>query len=338
MMTFREIQRDLQARHYAPVYFLEGEESYFIDTISNFIENTALSDAEKEFNQIIFYGKDCDVQMLINTAKRYPMMAERQVVILKEAQQMNGIEALLPYLSQPSPSTILVINYKFKNLDKRGKLYKALDNIKNIVYFDAKKINDREVPDWIQELIQQQGLHIDSRHLALLAEYLGNNLAKIESELQKLFINVATGDTITAQHIETAIGISREYNLFELQKALAERDLKKTYRIMRYFSANAKNFPPQLIIGSLYNFFSKLYIFHAHANKGDQDLQHLLDLRVSFAVREYRQAARHFNLSQTRKALALLLQYDLKSKGYESDAHFLDDESLLLELINKILN
>ena len=241
-MTFEQIISDLKNRKYVPVYFLMGEEPYYIDRISDYIETTVLKEEEKAFNQTILYGKDTDAAGVINAAKRFPMMTEYHVVIVKEAQFLSNIDDLGYYIGSPLKSTLLVLNYKYKKLDKRKKLFKELE--KSGIVFESKKLYDDKVPDWISRHLSEKGYTIDPTAAVLLTEFLGNDLSKIEMELQKLIITLPEGNTrINTRHIEENIGISREYNSVELQKALVDRNALKAFRIVDYFGANQKTNP-----------------------------------------------------------------------------------------------
>ena len=222
-MDFERIKLDLKNKIYYPVYFLCGEEPYFIDNISDYIENELLNESEKEFNQTVIYGKETDIQGIISYAKRYPMMSNYQVVIVKEAQDLVNIDDLVSYVEHPLNSTILVICYKYKKIDKRKKLIKLIE--KNSVFFESAKLYDNKVPDWITGWLKLEGYGISLKAALLLSDYLGNDLLKITNELEKLFINIPKGSEITTNHIEENIGISKDYNIFELQNALGSRDL-----------------------------------------------------------------------------------------------------------------
>src|SRR6201996_2836979 len=257
-MTADDILRDLKNRKYKPLYLLHGEEPYFIDQVSNFVEDELLSVAERGFNQTVLYGKDTDVMTVLNAAKRYPMMSEYQVVLVKEAQDMKWgrddddkktINPVLSYLENPLPSTILVFCYKYGKFDKRKKTYKAIE--KNGVVFESATLYDNKIPSWIESFAAGKGYKIDQQASAMMAEYLGNDLSKIANELEKLMLNVSAGQTITMQHVQDNIGISKEYNVFELQSALSRKDPFKVNQIVNYFEANPKANPIVLVLGNL---------------------------------------------------------------------------------------
>lgn len=232
-MTFSQIIGDLKKKQYQPVYFLHGNESYFIDAIADYIEKNVLSDGEKSFNQTILYGKEIEFKQVVDTARRYPMMAPHQVVIIKEAQEMRTLKELATYIEQPAQTTILVICHKHKRFDSRTKLGKLLK--KKAVVFEAKKLYDNQLPDWIHNYLQDKGFSIKPAATALIAEYLGTDLSKVVNEMDKLAINLPRGTNITQQHIQSNIGISKDYNVFELQKALGQKQVTKVNRIVKYF-------------------------------------------------------------------------------------------------------
>ena len=333
-MTYKEIIKSLRAKDYKPVYFLHGEESFYIDGISDFIENKVLSEGEKSFNQTIFYGKDCDSKTLIDTASRYPMMASHQVVILKEAQEMKTISELQPYIEKAVPTTILVICHKHKKLDARTKFAKSLKA--NAVLFESKKLYDNQVPDWISDYLKSKKLKINPNAAQLIAEYLGTNLSKIANEMDKLAINLPAGTTIDEKHIQENIGISKDYNVFELQKALGQRSVLKTNRIIQYFISNPKKNPLVMVIGTLYNYFSKIYMLHFLRNLPDRELSKALKLRSEFFLKEYKLTARNYNLNKTKQVISLLKEYDLKSKGVDRDSA--SEGELMKEMVYKIMH
>ena len=340
-MTAVEILKDLKNRKFKPVYLLHGDEPYYIDLISDLIEANALSDAEKSFNQTVFYGKDTDVMTAINAAKRYPMMSDYQVVMVKEAQDMKwgrddddkkSINPLLSYLENPLPSTILVFCYKYGKFDKRKKTYKAID--KNGLVFESAALYDNKIPGWIENFITGKNYRINQQASAMLAEYLGNDLSKISNELEKLMLNVSAGQEITLKHIQDNIGISKEYNVFELQAALTRKDVYKVNQIVNYFEANPKANPIVLVLGNLNNFFSKVLAYHYVKDKTPQNLARELGVSPYF-LKDYEQAARGYNLGKTFQVISYLREYDLKSKGVESNT---DHGGLMKELMFKILH
>ncbi|MAT56133.1 MAG: DNA polymerase III subunit delta [Saprospirales bacterium] len=333
--THQQILQSLRKKDFKPVYFLHGPEPYFIDSIEKFIEENALPEEQKAFNQIILYGKDVDANTVIDNARRFPMMAEHQVVILRESQMMRELKDLETYLKQPQPSTILVICHKHKKFT--GK--KLLDLASNTgVVFESKKLYENQVFDWVQDHIRSLGYDITSHATNLLIEYLGTDVSVIVLELEKLALHLEKGVTINEEHIEEYVGISREYNVFELNKALGLRDIAKVSRILQNFSANPKRNPDVMVIGSLANYFARLYQLHFLKSEPDSVITKALGLRSSYALREYKQALRNYPLSKTMEVISTLKQYDLMSKGVDYSSTGKDESALLKELVWKILN
>ncbi len=334
-MSFEQIISDLKNKIYKPVYFLSGDEPYFIDLITKYIHENVLSDAEKSFNQTVMYGKEAEIHTVIDTAKRFPMMANHQVVIVKEAQNIKNIDDLIHYVNAPLKSTLLVINYKYKTLDKRKKLYKAINE--NGVLYESKKLYDNEVPAWINGYLKNKNRSIDPNAGMLLTEYLGNDLSKIANELEKLIITLPDGEfNITTSHIERNIGISKDYNNFELHKALTQKNVLKANRIVNYFGHNPKDNPFTLTISTLYYFYSKVLTYHFIKDKRDRrNVAATLKVNPYF-VGDYEKAARNYNPKKTVEVIGLLREYDLKSKGFNnvSTSH----GELLKELVYKILH
>lgn len=331
-----DILKDLKAKQYKPVYFLHGPESYFIDQISDYIEANVLTESEKSFNQTVLYGKDTDHLTVVDVARRYPMMAQHQVVVLKEAQDMKSLKELKTYVEKPLDSTVLVICHKHKKLNLNSGFGKALKA--NAVVFESKKLYDNQVPDWIAGYLKSKKLQITPDGAQLIGEYLGANLSKVSNELDKLAINLPTGTQVTPKEIEEQIGISKDYNIFELQKALGQRDILKANRIVQYFASNPKRNPLPVVLGSLYNYFSKIYILHALKGADEKEVLKKLRLGSAFFLKEYRNAARNFNMPRTEMVLGLLKEYDLKSKGVDYNTVGKEDGALIKELVWKILH
>jgi DNA polymerase-3 subunit delta len=340
-MTAAEILKDIKNRKFKPLYLLHGEEPYFIDLVSNYIEHSLLPDAEKGFNQTVVYGKDTEIMAVLNAAKRYPMMADYQVVMVKEAQDMKwgkdddgkkSIDPLLSYLENPLASTILVFCYKYGKFDKRKKTYKAIE--KNGLIFESAPLYDSKIPAWIEGYINDKGYKIGAQASAMLSEYLGNDLSKIANELEKLMLNVTAGQEITLKHIQDNIGISKEYNVFELQAALSKKDAYKVNQIINYFEANPKSNPIVLILGNLNNYFSKVLAYHYVKDKSQQNLARELGVNPYF-VKDYEQAGRNYSYQKTMQIISYLRDYDLKSKGVDSNA---PHGELMKELMFKILH
>lgn len=311
-------------------------ESYFIDEITQYFEQKVLSESERAFNQMVLYGKDADYQAVVDNARRYPMMAQHQLVILKEAQEMRSLGNLISYVENPTPTTILVICHKHKRFNMNTKFGKMLKS--KAVVFQSKPLYDNQVPDWISKYLKKRKLQVQPEAAALLAEYLGTNLSKVVNELDKLRLNLAEGTIVTSKHIEDNIGISKDYNVFELQKALSQRDVLKSNRIVNYFTANPKKNALPTVISSLYNYFSKVYMLHFLKQLPEGELLSALQLRSAFFLREYRAAARAYPRWKTEHVLSLLKEFDLKSKGVDYNSTGKPDGQLLKELIWKILH
>jgi DNA polymerase III subunit delta len=333
-VTYEEIISDLRKRIFKPVYFLAGEEPYYIDLITEYIEDKVLPESEKSFNQIILYADDTNIPSIIDIARRFPMMASHQVVIIKEAQNMKKLEDLVFYLEKPLVSTILVFSYKYKSLDKRTKLFKTLES--HGVYFESPRLRDYQIPAWIDMYLMKKGIKTDPSASAMLTEYLGTDLHKIANELDKLIITLPEGKpVITTALIEKNIGISKDYNNFELQKAVGEKNILKANMIIRYFANNPKDNPITLSISSLFGFYSKLLQYHYLTDKSKNNVAAALKVNPFF-VKDYESAAMKYNVSKTVQIISLLRTFDLKSKGYGDPGT--EPGDLLKELIFRILH
>jgi DNA polymerase-3 subunit delta len=323
---------DLRAGKYRPVYFLMGEEPFFIDGITDFLAGQILSESEKAFNQLILYGRDTDIGNIISYARKFPMIASRQVIIIKEAQNLKSLEGLEHYLAAPMNSTILAFAYKYKKIDKRTRLAKLL--AEKCVLLDSDKIREDKMPDWISNHVTKQGYQIERKAAALLVDFLGNDLGKVTNELGKLILVLPAGSKqITAGLIEKNIGISKDFNNFELNRALVSRDIVKANRIISYFNNNPRNNPLVVTISSLFFYFSKILLYHGLQDKSRENVIRELGINPYF-VAEYQQASRTFTLEKTRQVIAWLRRYDLMSKG----ASAASDGELLKELIYRILH
>lgn len=312
-MTFDEILGNLQKKIYHPIYFLMGEESYYIDKISDYIADHVLTDAEQGFNQTILYGKDLEPSTIMGNARRFPMMANHQVIIVREAQNIRNIEELEPYVKNPLNSTILVINYKYKTLDKRKTFSKLIDQ--KGVLFESKKIYDNQLPGWISTYLKDLGYSISPQAAAMIAEYLGADLSKVANELDKLIISLPAGATITPEHIERNIGISKDFNVYELQNALGERDMLKANRIINYFGANPGPNTAPAVIASLFSYFSKLLNYQFLEDKSQNNVASVLQVHPFF-VKSYIAAAKNYNIRKLVEIISILREYDMKSKGF----------------------
>jgi DNA polymerase-3 subunit delta len=331
-LSAEQIIRDWKKKIYKPVYWLEGDEPFFINQVMEYAEANLLPESEKAFNQTVFYGKDADWAAVINACRRYPMFAERQVVLLKEAQQMRDIGKLEPYIQQPLESTLLIVSYKDKKVDGRSKLARLLKEKGE--FLSTKKIYDSNLPEWVSELLHSRGLDISPKALRLLIDHIGNDLIRIRSEIDKLAINLGERKSINEDDIETFVGISKEYNVYELQNALGKKDLARAFRIVQYFAGNPKAGPVQLVIPSLYSFFSKVYMLFGLPSKDEKVVASALGVSPFF-VKDYFAAANRFGLAGIENALLILHQYNLKSIGINNAAT--EDASLMKELIVKLI-
>lgn len=332
MEEVKRIVADIRNGKISPFYFLFGEEPYYIDKISQFIEKNVLTEEEKGFNQMVLYGKDVSIDDIVANAKRYPMMAERQVVIVKEAQDLSRtIEQLVDYAENPQPTTVLVICFKYKKLDKRKKLYKSVQ--KHGVLFESKKLYENQVSEWIRTILNSKGYSISHKASLLLVENLGTDLSRISKELDKLTLVLPKESQITPDHIEEHIGISKDYNNFELKKAIGERDVLKASKIIHYFSQNPKDNPFILTVSLLYNFFSQLLQYHGLTDHSPKNVASALRINPYF-VGEYQIAAKNYHMKKVSAIISHLREMDLKGKGVGANA--LPPSDLLKELLSKI--
>jgi DNA polymerase-3 subunit delta len=333
MDEVKQLVTDIKSKKLKPIYFLMGEEPYYIDKISDVIESNVLSEEEKGFNQMVLYGRDVTIEDIIGNAKRYPMMADYQVVIVKEAQDLSRtIEKLVDYVKQPQLSTILVINYKYKTIDKRKKLYKSIQDVG--VIYESKKLYENQVAEWIRRILSGQNYTIAPKAAQMLVEFLGTDLSKISNELDKLKINIPEGTQISPQHIEDNIGISKDYNNFELRKAVGERNSLKAFKIVHYFADSPKDNPIIVTISLLFNFFSQLLHFHGLHDKSPRHVASSLKINPYF-VNEYIEAARNYPMKKVSTVISTLREFDVKSKGVGANA--IPQGDLLKELMVRIL-
>ena len=334
-LGFEEIKTNIQKGLLRPVYLLQGEEAYFIDELTELLIKTVLDDSERDFNQYIFYGMDSDVGTIINTCKRFPMMSERQLVIVKEAQGLKNIDELAYYVKQPLSSTVLVINFKHGKLDGRKKLTGEIG--KAGIVFESKKMYENQIPSFITNYLRARNVKIDLKAAQLLTDYLGNNLSKLTNELEKLIISLSKENPlITSELIEQNIGISKDYNNFELQKALANKDILKANRIVFYFEQNPKNNPLVVTLSLLFNFFSNLMICHYEKNKSEANLMAVLAFRFPLQIADYMRGLQNYPPMKTLQIISLIREVDAKSKGVNNAS--VPDGSLLKELIYKIMH
>ncbi|MDI9340713.1 MAG: DNA polymerase III subunit delta [Sediminibacterium sp.] len=351
MKEVNQILLDLKRKIFKPVYFLCGEEAYYIDLISDYIEHNALDEADRSFNQTVVYGKDTDLTSILGLAKQFPMMSEYQVVIVKEAQNLKelnksaggdedgpksssgGAAQLLHYVNAPQSSTILVFCYKYKSIDKRSALAKAIQ--KHAVFLETARLYDNQLPDWITSFVTEKGYKIGPKASFLMAEFLGNDLSKIVNEIDKLVINIPAGSEISAELVQDNIGISKDYNVFELQDALAKKDIVKANRIINYFAANEKEHPLVMTLSSLYGYFSKILKFHFLPDKSKFAAAQALGVNPFF-VDGYAKAAANYSTGKLKNIFSYLKEYDLKSKGVDNSN--VGHGELMKELIFKILH
>ncbi|KZE77998.1 DNA polymerase III subunit delta [Myroides marinus] len=334
MDQVKDIIKDIKAGKAAPIYFLMGEEPYYIDKISEYIEDNVLTEEEKGFNQMVLYGRDVTIQDIVSNAKRFPLMAEKQVVIVKEAQELaRTIDQIESYAEQVQPSTVLVFCYKYKTLDKRKKVYKTIE--KNGIIFESKKLKEYQIDAWIKKLLTGKGYAIDPKASAMLVEFLGTDLSKIANELDKLALVIPKGVQITADVVEKNIGISKDFNNFELIKAIVDRNQLKAYKIANYFAQNPKNNPIVLTMGLVYSYFSKLLLYHGLKDKSPSNV--MKQLKVSqYAIKDYEVGFRIYKMKQVSVIISHLKDVDLKSKGVGAQA--MPQGDLLKEMLIKIFN
>lgn len=308
-----KIINDIKAGKIKPIYFLMGEEPYYIDRITEYLENSLLSDDEKGFNQIVLYGRDTTIDDVVANAKRFPMMAERQVVIVKEAQDLaKNIDKLETYAQNPQPTTVLVFAYKYKTLDKRKKVTKTLE--KHGLVYESKKMYENQVGQWINRVLQGRGYSIEPKANALLVAFLGNDLSRIANELNKLEIILPKGSTITPNHIEENIGFSKDFNVFEFRKAIGEGNKAKAHQIATYFAQNQKENPMVVVNAQVFSFFSSLLQYHGLKDKSPGNVAKVLKVNPYF-VNDYIEASKRYPMRKVSGIVAALRDIDVKSKG-----------------------
>jgi DNA polymerase-3 subunit delta len=328
-----KIVNDIKAGQIKPLYFLMGEEPYYIDRLSDYIEQNILAEEEKGFNQTVLYGRDVSMEDIISTSKRYPMMAERQVVIVKEAQDLTKhIDKLESYAENPMPSTVLVFCYKYKTLDKRKKITKLLE--KNGLVYESKKLYDNQVGDWIKRILSGKGYNIEPKAAAMLVEFLGTDLSKINNELEKLQIILPKGSTITGKIIEENIGFSKDFNNFELIKALGERHQFKAYQIAQYFADNPKDNPLVVTTSQVFRYFTQLLQYHGLKDRSPKNVASVLKISPYF-VNEFTAALKQYPMKKVSAIVAALRDIDVKSKGVGAS---MTQADLLKEMLVKIFN
>ncbi|MEO8412379.1 MAG: DNA polymerase III subunit delta [Ginsengibacter sp.] len=331
-MSALTIISDWKKNIYKPLYWLEGEEEFYIDEVMEYAEKKILSAADAEFNLSIFYGKDANWADILNACRRYPMFSERQVVLLKEAQQMKDVEKLEGYIEKPLGSTILVVSYKGKTIDGRSRISKLIK--KHGEVFLSKKIYDNQLPSWTNGYLQSKGYQVTPRALTLLVDHIGNDLNRIANEVEKLSINLVGERNITEDDIEKYIGVSKEYNIFELQHALSKKDLSKAIRIIQYFEANPKSVPIQLVLPSLYNYFTKILVIYQMNDKSEKALRPVF-YNNPYLVQQAMDMLMNYSFAEAEQAIMLLHDYNLRSIGIRN--HGTPGGSLMKELVYKII-
>ena len=334
-ITCDDILKELRAKQYRPVYYLMGEEPYYIDLIADYITDNILTETEKEFNLTVVYGADVDIATVINAAKRYPMMSEHQVVVVKEAQNIRNMEELSYYLQKPLLSTILVICHKHGVLDRRKKLAAEIE--KTGVLIESKKVKDAQLPAFITSYMKRKGSEVEPKATAMLADFVGADLSRLTGELEKLIITLPKGHTrVTPEQIEKNIGISKDYNNFELRSALVEKDVLKANKIIKYFEENPKTNPIQMTLSLLFGFFSNLMLAYYAPEKSEQGIANMLGLRTPWQAKDYLAAMRRYNGVKTMQIIGEIRYADAKSKGVGNPS--LSDGDILRELVFKILH
>lgn len=331
--TYQSILRDLKAKKFAPVYVFYGEETYFIDKLAHYIEHEVLNEAERGFNQTVFYGKDVDCKTIAAAARRFPMMASHQVILVKEAQNLKQLDDLMSYLEKPLESTILAFCFKGKNIDKRTKVGKLLDSQ---VAFESKRLYENQVPTWIEGYLAEKGVSCEQKGLLLIAESLGTDLSRIANELDKVLLNHEGKKELSLKDITDSIGINRDFNVFELQAAMARRDFQKCMLILNYFNSSKNPFgKPIVLLGSLFSWFSKIMLVHTQRGGDERSIASAIGVNPFF-VKEYLLAARNYPPQILERIFSLLLETDMKAKGIGGGSA--DDDALLKELFLKMMH
>lgn len=334
-ITCDDILRELRSKQYRPIYYLMGEEAYYIDLISDYIMDNVLTDTEKEFNLSVVYGADVDIATVINAAKRYPMMSEHQVVIVKEAQSIRNIDELSYYLQKPLRSTILVMCHKHGVLDRRKKLAAEIEKVG--ILFESKKLKEAQLPAFITSYMKRKGVDLEPKATSMLADFVGTDLSRLTGELEKLIITLPKGQTrVTPEQIERNIGISKDYNNFELRSALVERNVLKANQIINNFEKNPKTNPLQMTLSLLFGFYSNLMLAYYAPEKSEQGIASFLGLKSPWQAREYQTAMKRYSGVKTMQIIGEIRYTDAKSKGIGNSS--LTDSELLRELVFKILH
>ena len=333
-MSIESTLGEWKKKQFKPVYWIEGDEEYYNDKLLSFAEKNILTPDEAAFNMQVFYGKDAEWPELVNACSRHPMFADRQLVFLKEAQLMKDVDKLYNYISKPLDTTIFIVSFKEKKLDGKTKLAKLLKQSPNVTYILTKKIYDNQLPDWTTDVAKSKGFTLTNKALSLLVDHIGNDLNRIENEIEKLSVNLAGRNQITEDDIDKYVGISKEYNIFELQSALAKKDLSGAIKIIQFFESNPKAYPIQQVLPALYGFFSKCYMVLGAKSKDEKGVA--IDLGISpYFVKDYLAATKVFGYEGIEKTILLLQEFNLKSIGIGDVGS--SDAALLKELAVKMI-
>lgn len=333
--SYYSLRNDILHRRFAPIYLFMGDESYFIDELTELLSETVLTETEKDFNMLTFYGTDADVNQIIASSRRYPMMAEHQLILVKEAQNLSNLDLLDSYLKHPMPTTILVIGYKYGNIDKRKSLYKNIQ--RNGIIFESKKLYENQIPSFIQSWLKNKAITIDDKSAQMLTDYVGNDISKLIPQLQKLEISLPPGERkITSVLIEKNVGISKDYNSFELQKAIITKNVVAANRIVDYFGNNPKENPMMAVIAVLFNYFSNLLECYWLPRKDEQSIMQTLNMKSSYFVRDYLTGLKNYNAYKVMNIISELRKFDAQSKGIDNVS--VSQGYLLKELVYRILH
>jgi len=333
--SFESIRNDIKRRHFRPIYLLMGDEGYFIDELTSLLSDTLLTEVEKDFNMLTFYGVDSDVNLIISSARRFPMMSAHQLIIVKEAQQLDQFELLDHYVKNPMLSTVLVINYKHGSVDKRKSLVKNIDKIG--VVFESKKLYENQIPAFITSWFREKEIGIDEKSAQMLTDNLGNDISKLIPQLQKLEVSLAEGERrVTSDLIEKNVGISKEFNNFELQRAVITKNVLAANRIVDYFSSNPKDNPMVVTVAILFNYFSNLLECFWLPQKNEQSIMNALNMKSSFFVRDYMTGIRNYNANKVMEIISDLRTFDARSKGVDNIS--VSQGELLKELVYRIMH
>lgn len=332
-MTFQQILKTIRDKNLSPVYFLHGKEPFYIDELAKHFEQDALSESEKAFNQTILYGREVDPKKVLDHVRQFPVMAEKQLVLLREAASMKDLGSLEGYIKTPNPHCVFVIVHRNKLMDKRTSFYKSL--AKHAVVFESKELKEKDLPSWISEYVKAKGFRIEPVAIDMLVELIGANLGNLSNELDKLVIGMEKGSAVSKDQVLAEIGMSKEYNVFELQSALATGNVFRVHQITRFFMANIREFPVQMLIAVLYNFYSKLYIAAAAPNQSDNQMAQKLGYSSAWFIRDYKAAVKRYSYEDVERCLTILHQYDLKSKGM--GARNPGQQALMIELIDHLI-